>query len=175
LGKPANHRCKHQTRRGCAIYERLPELVPDCRLWSCQWLVDPDAGELHRPDRVHYVIDIMPDFIGVSEDPTGNKAETIQVMQVWVDPAHPDAWRSDPALRRFMEHIAQTRGQATLIRIGQERGIAVFPPCLMNDRQWHEKESDRVVAHGAIGPSSWKNPMDAIHQAAAARRPRGGL
>jgi Fe-S-cluster containining protein len=57
--KPAGERCKFQKAgKGCAVYARRPL---GCRLWNCRWLVD--AGETSRPDRAHYVIDIMPDVI----------------------------------------------------------------------------------------------------------------
>ena len=28
--------------RGCAVYVQLENVSPECRLWSCMWLVDPD-------------------------------------------------------------------------------------------------------------------------------------
>ena len=60
LDKPANVRCQHQTAfKGCAIYRRRPM---SCRLWSCRWLVDPTTSDLRRPDRAHYVIDMVPGF-----------------------------------------------------------------------------------------------------------------
>lgn len=168
LGKAANTKCRHQSRRGCSIYEHLADLVPDCRLWSCQWLVDPEATELRRPDRVHYVIDIMPDFIGMQDAEQGT-VKSMPVLQVWVDPDHPDAWERDAALRRYIEHVGATRGQATLVRLGSKRGIAIFPPPLTDDGGWHRRESSE-----AQPATEWRNPMEEIHRTAKAMRPAGG-
>ena len=79
-------------------------------VWNCRWLVDDDTSPfgLRRPDHVHYVIDVMPDFVRVTE-PSSGRQEDQSVMQVWVDPQFPEAHR-DPALRAYMVHIAQTRG-----------------------------------------------------------------
>lgn len=170
ISKPANTRCRHQTRRGCAIYQHLPEVVPECRLWSCQWLVDPDAAGLHRPDRVHYVIDLMPDFIG-AHDPYGTGSDevvNVPVMQVWADPQHPHAWEGDTALWRHIEHVAATRRQATLVRIANNRAIAIFAPCLMADHQWHRKES------GMAPSGTWTNPLDEMRRVAGLERERHG-
>lgn len=63
VGKGANERCRHQRfGKGCAIYHH-PSFPVECRVWSCRWLVDPEAHGLSRPDRTHYVVDIMPDFL----------------------------------------------------------------------------------------------------------------
>ena len=171
LHKSANTKCRHQSRRGCAIHQRLPDLVPECHLWSCQWLVDPDAGALRRPDRSHYVVDIMPDFVGV-HDPDGTGAdETIDlpVMQVWADPDHPDAWEHDPAVRRYMEHVAATRRQATLVRWANDRAVVIFPPALMRDGQWHRKE-----CNPSPPGSSWVNPLDMVRARAGLERQARG-
>jgi hypothetical protein len=139
LGKQAGHRCKYQrVGLGCTVYKDLPRVAPECRLWSCQWLVDPDpeAAKMHRPDRVHYVIDLLPDFINAI--PEGGEAIQYSVMQVWVDPAFPQA-ADAPELLAWVEHIAETRGQATLIRFGAGDGYTLWAPCLTSDGQWHRK------------------------------------
>src|SRR5215467_12304608 len=64
--KPAGARCPHQRHhKGCGVYARRPF---SCRVWNCRWLAGDDAADLSRPDRVHYVIDIMPDVIRVSQE-----------------------------------------------------------------------------------------------------------
>ena len=167
LGKAAGVRCTHQSHKGCQVYAKLAAISPECRLWSCQWLVDPDpeARTLRRPDRSHYVIDIMPDYIGARDPDTGDIRD-VPVMQVWVDPDHREA-RRDPALLRYIEHIARTRGMATLIRFDGEGGaIAIFAPSLMADGAWHESGG---IITGSSGSSSWRNPMAAIHERTAQR------
>src|SRR4051794_9187127 len=102
LDKKAGERCKHQRSTGCRIYSKRPR---DCRLWSCAWLVNNINGRplpVSRPDRTHYVIDIMPDYVTVeSEGRTGR----LTVIQIWCDPDYPDAHR-DPDLRAWLDELA---------------------------------------------------------------------
>lgn len=132
--KPAGARCPYQRhRKGCSIYARRPF---GCKVWSCRWLVDEGAVSLSRPDRSHYVVDMMTDFI--TADPNdGTPPVNIEVVQVWVDPDHPDAWR-DPALLAYLDRQGE-QGRATLIRWDSSRSIAVFPPSMCGDGQWHEQ------------------------------------
>jgi hypothetical protein len=142
LDKGAGERCRHQQHhKGCKVYAKLFAIAPECRLWNCRWLVD-DAGDVSRPDRTHYVIDVMPDFIR-AEDADGQIAE-VPVVQIWVDPDYPDAHR-DPALREWLDrerHVA-------LIRYSSGDGFCLFPPSRMANREWMEKRSinDREEAH----------------------------
>lgn len=134
LHKPAGRRCQHQRHTGCKIYPRRPD---ECRLWSCQWLADPAAtAELHRPDRTHYVIDLLPDFVNIRETADD---EPIRVwgVQVWIDPAYPEAWR-DPALLRWLAKLGREQNMIALIRSDAMRATAVFPPALTADHQWHQ-------------------------------------
>lgn len=136
LGKGANTRCQHQhVGKGCAVYAQLENVSPECRLWSCMWLVDPDpeAAKLHRPDRCHYVIDILPDIARATPDDGGEPWEFLQ-MQVWVDPAYPEA-ADDPTLRAWIEHIAATRNMPALIRFGSRAGYTLAPPS-MTGGEW---------------------------------------
>ena len=120
IGKLAGVRCQHQKfGKGCAVYHK-PGMPPECALWNCRWLVNDDADELSRPDRAHYVIDVLPDFITVNDNATG-MAQNIQVAQIWVDPSYPEAHR-DPALRRWMFRRAQ-EGIAALIRFNAHDGF----------------------------------------------------
>ena len=138
LGKGAGERCKHQRHhKGCAVYHELARVSPECRLWSCRWLVNDDTADLRRPDRSHYVIDLMPDFVTLRDDATG-EFEHIQVVQIWVDPKFPDAHR-DPALRAYLERRA-AEDVIGLVRWDNEKAIAIFPPALSNDGQWHEQD-----------------------------------
>src|SRR3974390_97093 len=114
--KPAGKACRFSKfHKGCTVY-RTRAMPMDCAVWNCRWLVNDDAAELSRPDRSHYVIDVMPDFVTVVDNATGEKTN-VQVVQIWIDPDCPDAHR-DPALRRWLERRnEQGLGQvAALIR-----------------------------------------------------------
>jgi hypothetical protein len=138
LKKLAGQSCMYQRfGKGCTVYGKR-EMPSECVMWNCRWLVNDDTGDLSRPDRVHYVIDIMPDFITVTENDTGI-AQNIQVVQVWVDPKHPDAHR-DPALRRYLERRAQ-EGIAAIIRYSAKDAFVLLAPPFIGDGQWHEHHS----------------------------------
>ncbi len=130
--KPANTPCPHQSHaKGCKIYAGRPF---SCRIWNCRWLTNDDTADLSRPDRARYVIDIMPDFVTLTEN--GAEFRKVEVIQIWVDPKHPDAWR-EPAALAYIERRG-AEGKATLVRNGPWAGIAVFPPAMAQDNQWHE-------------------------------------
>lgn len=131
IEKPANTKCMHQRHHvGCTIYKHLPM---SCALWSCRWLVNNDTHDLSRPDRSHYVIDVMPDHVTAEcEGVSGN----IQVVQIWVDPRHPDAHR-DPALRRYLERRA-AENIIGIVRNGASDAIVLLPPVMTDGKHWHE-------------------------------------
>jgi hypothetical protein len=141
LQKGAGERCKHQKfGKGCAVYHKAG-MPNECAIWNCRWLVNDDAAELSRPDRAHYVIDVMPDFITVQQNDTGEQ-QSIQVVQIWIDPNYPDAHR-DPALRRWMFRRAQD-GIATLVRFNSRDALTIFPPPFDEHGEWHEVEGGAV-------------------------------
>jgi hypothetical protein len=134
--KPAGARCQHQRRTGCAIYAERPA---SCRMWSCRWLSSDDTAALSRPDRAHYVIDAVPDYVtAVSQD--GEKVD-VPVVVIWLDPDFPDAHR-DPALRTYLKRRGN-EGMVALIRLDERRGFVVFPPALSSDGEWHETSLDQ--------------------------------
>lgn len=135
LQKAAGERCRFQNfHKGCAVYHTV-KMPPECGLWNCRWLVNDDADDLSRPDRSHYVLDLMPDFVTVRDDVTG-EAQNIQVVQIWVDPHHRDAHR-DPALRRWLMRRAE-KGIAALIRFNTKEALAVFAPPFDSAGKWRE-------------------------------------
>jgi hypothetical protein len=79
-----------------------------------------------RPDLAHYVIDMMPDAVTVN-------GLRVPAVQVWVDPAFPDAHK-DPALRDLIDkaHVA------AIIRYGSADGFVAFPPSLTG-HGWFEQ------------------------------------
>lgn len=136
LNKGANTRCQYQrVGKGCTIYPHRPN---SCRVWHCQWLVDPDAADLRRPDHSHYVVDVLPDYVTLKYD-NGREPMIIPVIQIWVDPKFPDAHR-DPALRALVMKNGEN-GVAAIIRYGERDGFVLFPPNMASDGQWHEEGS----------------------------------
>jgi hypothetical protein len=139
--KAAGKPCQYQRHsKGCTVYERRPFA---CRFWNCRWLVNNDCDDLRRPDRSHYVIDIMPDFVTLVDKDTGARTN-VEVVQIWVDPKYLDAHR-DPALRAYMERQGQ-KGIAAIIRWSSDKAMTIFPPNMSNDGEWHE------VRHGEVRP-----------------------
>lgn len=98
------------------------------------WLIGDGTQDMSRPDLAHYVVDVMPDYVTAVSD-TGER-QTIGVLQVWVDPRHPDAHR-DPALRDFLDRYGGEKGMAAIIRYGSSEGFTLFPPSLTGGR-WIE-------------------------------------
>jgi hypothetical protein len=134
--KPAGEPCRFQKhRKGCTVYDRRPF---GCRYWSCRWLVNDDTADLPRPDRCHYVVDVMPDFVTMTiNDEPNAPPVNIEVIQVWVDPKHRDAHR-DPRLRAYLERRGN-EGKVALIRFNESDGFTLWPPSLTGDGQWHEQ------------------------------------
>jgi len=124
IGKLAGVRCRHQAHGvGCRVYG--PGMPSSCRLWSCAWLTGSFNGR--RPDRTHYVVDILPDFITAVDDASGQKV-TVPVVQVWCDPGFPLAHR-DPDLRKYLDERGKD-GVAALIRYGSGDAFALIPPAM---------------------------------------------
>ena len=140
LHKNAGERCKHQRHTGCAIYAKRPM---SCAIWTCRWLSDDDTADLRRPDRSHYVIDLVPDFIQITDNETG-KVQDVPVIQVWMDPRYPDA-HEDPELRAYLERRAR-EGYVALVRTGAHEAFTIFAPPMVSDHEWH------VVRSGIEAP-----------------------
>jgi len=143
LEKRQNQRCKFQRHSGCQVYKQPHRGFPlACELWSCKWLLNHDAADLRRPDRSHYVIDIAPDYVQTL-DPAGAEPTTVEVIQIWFEPAYPGDHR-DPALRAWLERRAAEKPVLGLVRYsGEDRAIVLYPPVYADDGQWHEVESKR--------------------------------
>ena len=93
-----------------------------------------------RPDRVHYVIDALPDAVRLTHTETGETVE-LKALQIWIDPSFPEA-AQDPELRAYMLRMAKLHGMPSLLRWSHRIGTAIFPPPLNTDGQWHEVTSD---------------------------------
>lgn len=141
LDKNAGEKCRFQKFHvGCTVYNtsRMPG---ECGLWNCRWLVNDDTADLSRPDRTHYVIDLMPDFVEAQDHDSG-KTIPIQVVQIWCDPKYPDAWR-DPDLLAYLERRG-CEGKAALIRYNARDGFVVMPPAMCSDGEFHDMREQGV-------------------------------
>lgn len=148
LNKKAGQRCQHQrSAKGCAIYSTRPAT---CRHWSCRWVSDRTATEgMPRPDRCHYVIDIIPDHVEL-RNPAG-EVRRISVVQVWVDPAFRNVYQR-PELRAFMLRMAEQFHIATIVRWNSRDAVTVFAPPFDEDKhEWHEMRGN-IEARGDTDP-----------------------
>jgi hypothetical protein len=136
--KPSGARCPHQrTGKGCAIYRHRPGC---CAMWNCRWLGDAaGTADLRRPDRAHYVVDIMPDFITIREPGREGQQANVEVVQIWVDPNYRDAYK-DPALMDYMARLGE-KGIAAIIRYASDDAFILFPPAMTQDGTWKENHS----------------------------------
>jgi hypothetical protein len=135
LDKVAGERCRHQrTGKGCAVYNSRA-MPSACHFWNCRWLVNDDTADLSRPDRSRYVIDLLPDYVTVIDDVTGERTN-VEVIQIWCDPKHPNAHR-DPALRRYLER-RHAEGKFALVRYNEADAISLL---LDTEGTWHEQSA----------------------------------
>lgn len=117
--KAAGERCPFQRHhKGCTVYSKRPF---GCRSWSCRWLTNDDTGDLARPDRSHYVVDEVPDFVTAAEDRTLTQA----VIQIWCDPDYPLAHR-DPALRAYLLRRWRRDGMLALVRFNNVAALFLY-------------------------------------------------
>ena len=131
LHKRANTRCKHQRHaKGCKIYGNRPI---SCLLWSCRWRADASL-DLPRPDRCHYAVDVLPDYLELE---TGGKRYTAPVIQIWADPAHPRAhWCQ--RLVSYLEAQYLAGGHIGLVRFGSHNAKVLLPPHVTGLDFWTE-------------------------------------
>jgi hypothetical protein len=157
LHKPAGTRCRHQKAlKGCTIYQTRPTA---CRAFACRWVADPETAGLPRPDRAHYVLDIMPDYVEAVHDVTGERHK-IGMTQVWCDPAFPNAWRT-PELRAYLLRMAADYRAGAIIRFSSLDALMVFPPPLNPDGEWLERRGEIIT----------RDPVDHQIMADLERRP----
>lgn len=137
LRKGANTRCRlsrHREKGCCTVYDG-PRMPPECQQWSCRWVVDPNLA-LGRPDRVHYVIDVLPDFAEAKDQASGETRQ-LPLVQIWLDPAYPDAHK-DPKLRAWISANYAETGMYALIRTSDDSGFLLVSPNACQEREWLE-------------------------------------
>jgi hypothetical protein len=148
INKKHGERCRYQRHKDkgcCTVYPALTKIAPECAVWTCRWLTG-DSGKTSRPDRVHYVIDGMPDFVTIIDD--DGSAQRVPVVQVWVDPGYPEAHR-DPNLRAWLDE----NGHVAIVRYSELDAFLLVPPSRTADHQWHERRDTNVrrgAAHDTV-------------------------
>ncbi len=131
LGKLAGQHCQHQSAaKGCKVYHDSRRMPGSCRLWNCQWIIGQLPRDLRRPDRAHYVVDMIPDYVNAVFD---NETINIPVVQVWCDPDFPNAHR-DPALRAWLD----AERTCALIRFSASYALFIAPPSVNSEGVWYE-------------------------------------
>jgi hypothetical protein len=140
LKKPAGARCQYQRAgKGCTIHSRpgIRSRQPaSCEAWACRWLAEAaETIGMPRPDRAHYVLDPLTDFIRLTHMETGEPTDVASV-QVWIDPAFPEA-RNSPHLRAFILRMARDHQMPTILRWNNKEVTVVWAP-LTDDAQWLE-------------------------------------
>lgn len=145
---------RHREGGCCTVYatHRFPQ---SCGAWSCRWLIDPTL-KVQRPDRAHYVVDVLPDFIQVKNKDEGSQQRA--VLQIWVDPGYPDAHR-DPRLRSFIADQAPQTGMAAIVRTTAvaSAGLVLVPPFLTGTDEWWE-----IRAQLGEGVGLWSRPEQPV-------------
>lgn len=139
LVKDAGKKCKHQKYHvGCKVYN-TSQMPASCSTWNCRWLVNDDTHDLPRPDRAGYVIDMMPDFVGVRDNNTGAQFD-MQVLQVWIDTDRLDAVEAE-SFRTYLDR----QKMPALVRLNERISFVIFPPSTNSSREWAQtpiKEAD---------------------------------
>jgi hypothetical protein len=77
----------------------------------------------------------MPDALWIEDNETKER-NSIQVVQIWVDPKHRYAFRNEP-MRSYIERQG-AQGIATLIRWDSSAGLVVFPASITGT-EWMER------------------------------------
>jgi hypothetical protein len=132
ISKAAHVRCRYlKAAKRCSVYGQ-PKMPHSCQLWNCRWLVDDEHGDLARPDRSHFVIDIMPDIVRAKDNATGAEHE-FDVIVVWTERGHDDAHR-DPGLRRYVDRAAKPM----LVRFADGDAMLICPPSRSDNQGWLE-------------------------------------
>ncbi len=125
LSKPIGVWCPHCVKgKRCTIYDRRP---PSCRVFHCQWLVEPGLGPEWKPERAKFAL---------------VKSDGGRRITALVDPGFPTAWRGAsyyPHFKRWATLAAAQWPEVYLVDvlIGV-RSIVILP--------------DREVELGALGP-----------------------
>ncbi len=147
LQKPSDAVCRHFAKgRGCSIHSDRPNA---CRSYQCIWTLAGPLGGQWRPDRAGFLL-----------TPTADPSH----VEILVDPARPDAWRSEPYYSQFKQWSHQAhpdisrvlvRSRGRMIVVFPEADIDLGPPNGMRHIEWGYEEKDGRIqpfARFAPGP-----------------------
>jgi hypothetical protein len=140
LTKKAGEVCQHQRHfKGCAIYTKRPR---SCKTWSCAWLLDDSLDKnFKRPDKAHYVIDPVPDYVTILDNVT-QETHKLPSLQIWMEPKYPNA-HDDKALRDYLiEH-----NLIATMRFNSYDAINLIPPTMNKSKQWAEVQGEQEAEH----------------------------
>lgn len=103
-----------------------------------------------------------------SKDNDTGKTLAVPVLQIWCNPAYPNAHR-DPALRAYLARRGEQDHMAALVRFPSS-ALFICPPALAPDGQWHEVVSMQDEAEHTP-EQKWKaiGPMTVVMEADNAR------
>src|SRR5277367_1775345 len=91
FAKPKGRECVFcDTGRGCKIYDRRPAVCAD---FYCSFLLSPALGDEWKPTTARLVLGYMSDA---------------DVILIYTDPDHPNAWRQEPYHSRIKKWAAGT-------------------------------------------------------------------
>lgn len=167
IGKAAGVKCSNQKFGvGCKVHGTTAQPA-SCRMWNCWWLMNPGLN-LPRPDRAGYVIDMAADFIVFGEDVHNGKR--VPALQVWADPARPDAWRG--ALN-WIKNAILPKDACAVIRFGSQKAIVIVPPKLSGTGEWAEVDTSRMMNPIAAANVRQKMLQDAMEEAASQNQQEG--
>jgi hypothetical protein len=128
IDKATGARCKHQQHgKGCRIYPNRPR---SCKLWTCRWALGQLPEGMRRPDRAHYAIDIMPDFITADR---GTGPQNYLVIQIWADSLRPE-FHLDTKLIAYLGEQWE-HGILGIVRLDARRALAIIPPGFAGQEQ----------------------------------------
>ena len=105
-----------------------------------------------RPDRCHYVIDMMADEM-VLQPPRDTPRTKVPAIVMWLDPGFPDAHRA-PELRAYLLRMAERYGAPALVRMNGRDVLAIIPPPLNPDGRWREIGAPDQDIVGPVSPAT---------------------
>lgn len=160
IGKKAGARCDHQKHgKGCMVHGTAAQPM-SCKKWSCWWLMNP-TFMLPRPDRAGYVVDPQPDFVVFGEDV--HKGKRVPALQIWADPARPDAWRKATA---WIKQAVAEKQAVAIIRFDERLAVVLVPPSLSDNGEWREIDT-RPMSHVEADSIRLKTMTEALEKATA--------
>jgi hypothetical protein len=153
--KPRGRYCTHcEVDHGCKIYAARPEV---CAEFHCSYLLSPALGEEWKPTTSHLVLGYMT---------------AADVIVIYTDPDHADAWRAEPYYARIRKWAASTdKGYVLIWEAGGARA-------LFGEREFAlgpVRDDQVIVRDEQPGPSGKTVNIYVVDRAQAEREQREAL